>query len=194
MRILNNLTEINLETLIKSFPIELKEDVEIVVNFLNTKKLRIHTYVEQEIFINKESIYIPGRIYTAENLKVNEINLSENQQTILNCLYLTHSDGYLRQQKLELLKDKYEDFVIPYKMKILGEYVIEIITDLEKHINEKSIKNFIKFIKKNPNYLRLTKSRIVSYWGEYYKHDSKLKDYIGCKIIKILETELKYGK
>lgn len=191
MRILNNLTENNLETLIKSFPIELKEDVDIVVNFLNSKKLRIHDYVEKEIFINKESIYIPGRIYTAENLKVNEINLSEKQQMILNCLYLTHNDGYLRQQKLELLKDKYDDFVIPFKMKILGEYVIEIITDLEKQINEKSIKNFINFIRENPNYWKLTKSRIVSYWGEYYKHNCKLKDYVGYKIIKKLETELK---
>lgn len=194
MKITNDLTENNLDTLIKSFPIELKEDVEIVVEFLNSKKLRIHTYLEKEIFINIETIYIPGRIYTAENLKINEIILSEKQQTILNCLYLTHNDGYLRQQKLELLKDKYDDFVIPYKMKILGEYVIEIITDLEKHINEKSIKNFIKFINENPNYWRLTKSRIVSYWGEYYRHTSKLKDYVGYKIIKKLETELKNEK
>ncbi len=194
MRILNNLTENNLETLIKSFPIELKEDVEIVVDFLNAKKLRINKYVEKEIFIKKESIFIPGRIYTAENLKINEINLSEKQQTILNCLYLTHNDGYLRQQKLELLKDKYDDFVIPFKMKILGEYVIEIINDLEKHINEKTIKSFINFIRENPNYWRLTKSRIVSYWGEYYKNNSKLKDYVGYKIIKTLETELKNGK
>ena len=194
MRILNNLTENNLETLIKSFPIELKEDVEIVVDFLNAKKLRINKYVEKEIFIKKESIFIPGRIYTAENLKINEINLSEKQQTILNCLYLTHNDGYLRQQKLELLKDKYDDFVIPFKIKILGEYVIEIINDLEKHINEKTIKSFINFIRENPNYWRLTKSRIVSYWGEYYKNNSKLKDYVGYKIIKTLETELKNGK
>lgn len=103
MKITNDLTENNLDTLIKSFPIELKEDVEIVVEFLNSKKLRIHTYLEKEIFINIETIYIPGRIYTAENLKINEIILSEKQQTILNCLYLTHNDGYLRQQKLELL-------------------------------------------------------------------------------------------
>ena len=164
------------------------------MDFLNAKKLRINKYVEKEIFIKKESIFIPGRIYTAENLKINEINLSEKQQTILNCLYLTHNDGYLRQQKLELLKDKYDDFVIPFKMKILGEYVIEIINDLEKHINEKTIKSFINFIRENPNYWRLTKSRIVSYWGEYYKNNSKLKDYVGYKIIKTLETELKNGK
>ena len=84
MRILKNLTENNLEVLVKSFPIELKEDVEIVVNFLNTKKLTVHPYFEKEIFINNESIYIPGRIYTDENLKIDEITLSEKQKTILN--------------------------------------------------------------------------------------------------------------
>jgi hypothetical protein len=191
MRILKNLTENNLEVLIKSFPIELKEDVEIVVNFLNTKKLTVHPYFEKEIFINNESIYIPGRIYTDENLKIDEITLSEKQKTILNCLYLTHNDGYLRQQKLELLKDNFEDFVIPYKMKILGEYVIEIIADLEKHITEKSIGNYLKFIRGNPKYWNLTKSRIISYWGEYYKRDYKLKNYIGYKLIKKIENELK---
>ena len=72
--------------------------------------------------------------------------------------------------------------------------MIEIINDLEKHINEKTIKSFINFIRENPNYWRLTKSRIVSYWGEYYKNNSKLKDYVGYKIIKTLETELKNGK
>ena len=194
MKIINDLIENNLETLIKSFPIELKEDVEIVVAFLNSKKLRIFTYLEKEIFINIETIYIPGRIYTAENLNVNVIILSEKQQMILNCLYLTHNDGYLRQQKLELLKYKYDAFVVPYKMKILGEYVIEIITDLEEHINEKSIKNFIKFIRQNPNYWKLTKSRIISYWGEYYRHNSKLENYVGYKIIKKLEAELKNEK
>ena len=191
MRILKNLTENNLEVLVKSFPIELKEDVEIVVNFLNTKKLTVHPYFEKEIFINNESIYIPGRIYTDENLKIDEITLSEKQKTILNCLYLTHNDGYLRQQKLELLKDNFEDFVIPYKMKILGEYVIEIIADLEKNITEKSIGNYLKFICGNPKYWNLTKSRIISYWGEYYKRDYKLKNYIGYKLIKKIENELK---
>jgi hypothetical protein len=191
MRILKNLTENNLEVLVKSFPIELKEDVEIVVNFLNTKKLTVHPYFEKEIFINNESIYIPGRIYTDENLKIDEITLSEKQKTILNCLYLTHNDGYLRQQKLELLKDNFEDFVIPYKMKILGEYVIEIIADLEKNITEKSIGNYLKFIRGNPKYWNLTKSRIISYWGEYYKREYKLKNYIGYKLIKKIENELK---
>ena len=191
MRILNDLTETNLETLFKSFPIELKEDVEIVANFLNTKKLRIHSYVEKEIFINEKSIFIPGRIYTAENLKVNGVKLSEKQQTILNCLYLTHNDGYLRQQKLELLKNNFEDFVIPYKMKVLSEYVIEIIIEIETQINENTIQSYLKFIRENPKYWNLVKSRIISYWAEYYRRNGKLKDYVGYKIIKKIETELK---
>lgn len=194
MRILENLSENNLENLIKSFPKELKHDVEVVTNFLNSKKLRVHSYIENEIFINKESIYLPSRIYTAENLKTSEINLTKKQQTILNCLYLTHNDGYLRQEKLKLLKDNFEDFVIPFKMKILGEYVMEILTDLEKHIDEKSIKDFVFFISQNPNYWKLTKNRIVSYWGEYYKRKCKLEDYVGQNIMNLLETELKKGE
>jgi hypothetical protein len=69
--------------------------------------------------------------------------------------------------------------------------VIEIIADLEKNITEKSIGNYLKFIRGNPKYWNLTKSRIISYWGEYYKREYKLKNYIGYKLIKKIENELK---
>ncbi|MFD2910238.1 hypothetical protein ACFSX9_16020 [Flavobacterium ardleyense] len=191
MRILKNLKEYNKTVLLNSFPNELQNDVEIVIEFLNDEKLEIHPNLENPFFVNSKIIIIPYRIYSNESTKNIETNLTEKQITILNCLYLTHNNGYLRQQKLEQLRENFEDFVIPYKMKVLSEYVIEIISEVESQINEKTIGSFLKFIDENPQYWNLVKSRIISYWGEYYKHSCKLKDYIGYKIIKKIELELK---
>jgi hypothetical protein len=191
MSVLKDINENNRNVLMNSFPSELQNDVEIVIDFLNNEKLEIHPNLEKPIFINGETIIIPNRIYSNEPKQNFEDELTETQNVILNCVYLTHKNGFLRQQRLEILKDNFEDFVIPYKMKVLSEYVIEIISEIESHINEKSIESYLKFIRENPKYWNLTKSRITSYWGEYFKWNCKLKDYVGRRIIKKIETELK---
>ncbi len=191
MSVLKDINENNRNVLMNSFPSELQNDVEIVINFLNNEKLEIHSDLEKPIFINGETIIIPKRIYSNEPIKNYENELTATQNVILNCLYLTHNNGFLRQKRLEILKDNFEDFAIPYKMKVLSEYVIEIITEIESQINEKSVGSYLKFIRENPKYWNLTKSRITSYWGEYFKRNCKLKDYVGYRIIKKIETELK---
>ena len=146
MSVLKDINENNRNVLMNSFPSELQNDVEIVIDFLNNEKFEIHPNLERPIFINGETIIIPSRIYSNEPKQNFEDELTETQNVILNCVYLTHKNGFLRQQRLEILKDNFEDFVIPYKMKVLSEYVIEIISEIESQINEKSIESYLKVI------------------------------------------------
>jgi len=114
-----------------------------------------------------------------------EIGLTDRQQTILNCIYLRHYDGFIRQNRLEKLIDNTEDYlVIPYIFQLLGEYVIQILEVAEKHINDKTIDNYLKFIAENPKYRIQTESRMISYWDAYYRRPSykKLDNYIGKQI------------
>jgi hypothetical protein len=180
----------NKKMLLNSFPSELSNDVEIVVDFLNEESLKIHAHVEKSVFINNQTLIIPRRIYTNIPKHDYETNLTEKQNLILNCLYLTHHDGFLRQKRLELLRENYEYFVIPYKIKVLSEYIIEIIIEIEQQINENTIEYFLKFIDENPQYWSLVKSRIISYWGEYFRWNCIFENYIGYNIIKKLEMKL----
>lgn len=143
--------------------------------------------VQQE----NELLSIPYRIYFNEPDIEQESKLSDIQKTILNCIYVRHFDGYLRQRRLESLVDKSENWIIPFTLPLLGEYVFEILKVLDKHINDNTIENYVKFIRENPKYWKLTESRMISYWNEDYRRQyPKLKNYIGRQLVnRIKESE-----
>ena len=194
------------ERILNAFPTALKQDVEQVIEVLpldnhnvllsygqihNVDNL-IYPYY-QSLILGNEELKIPYRIYFNEPNDNKEKILTDIQRTILNCIYLRHCDGYLRQRRLESLVDKTEYFVIPFVFQLLGEYVIEILDVLDKHINPSTIDNYTKFISENPKYWQQTESRMVSYWNEYYRRPiypncsspktAKRKEYIGQIIV-----------
>ncbi len=82
-----------------------------------------------------------------------------------------------------MLFDKNEDWVAPFKLQLLGEYIFEILEVLDKHINDKSIASYMKIVSENPKYWQQTESRMISYWNEYYRWKfPKLRKYLGRQI------------
>ncbi|NUM31368.1 MAG: hypothetical protein HUU47_03470 [Bacteroidetes bacterium] len=182
--------------LFKAFPKILKSDVEAVLNILpfdiNNVKLTGGQYQMVDnlihsttltIQLDHELLTIPYRIYFNEPDSEKESKLTDKQQIILNCIYLRHHNGYLRQKRLNKLVDKNEYWLIPFTIQFLGEYVNEILQVLDKHVNDKTIDNYVRFVNENLEYWQQTESRMISYWNEYYrKLYPKLKDYIGWQI------------
>ena len=119
--------------------------------------------------LDKEVLNIPYRLYFNGPDKKDEAKLTGTQGTILNCIYLRHHDGHLRERRLRQLLDKNDYWVIPFTLQLLGEYVLEILEVLGKHINDKNIRNYQRFTKENPKYWQQTESRMISYWNEYYR-------------------------
>lgn len=181
-----------------AFPKTLKGEIESVLSILpfddnNVKRTGQQTIkVDNLIFTSNltvqlegELLAIPYRIYFNEPDFEKENKLTDFQKTIINCIYLRHFDGYIRQRRLENLVDKNEKWITPYTTQLLGEYVFEILQVLDKHINDNTIDNYVKFIRDNPKLWKQTESRMISYWNEYYRRPMfpKLKDYIGKQII-----------
>ena len=186
------------ERLLKAFPESLKPDILVVTDILplDNNKVKLSNgeiyKVDNLIYpssitvrLNGELLAIPYRLYFNEPDKEKEDKLTDNQKTILNCIYLRHQDGFLRQKRLEKLIDNKEYWILPFMFQLLGEYVFEILVVLEKHISEKNIEDYIRFKLENPQYFQQTESRMISYWNEYYRQPQfpKLKDYIGKKLI-----------
>lgn len=184
------------QKLLSAFPKILKSDVEAVLNILpfeiNNVILAdgqmhkvdslIHPF-SLTIQLGDELLISPYRLYFNEPGTEIENNLSELQKTILSCIYLRHHNGYLRQRRLEMLVDKNEDWVTPFKLQLLGEYVFEILEVLDKHINDNSLSSYIKLVNENPKYWQQTESRMISYWNEYYRWKyPKLRKYLGRQI------------
>ena len=185
MRLTSDLLQINRQKLLNAFPIDLKQDVEIVADFLIDKNFDIHPTVEQEIILDGQKLIIPGRVYFDNPTDTAGHSLTINQQTILNCIYLRHHNGFVRQQQLEKLIYNVKDYyVIPFVFQLLGEYVMEILEVADKHINDKTINNYLKFFNENPTYRQQTESRMISYWDVYYRRTKykNLKEYIGWQI------------
>jgi len=186
------------DRLLQAFPATLKNDVLVVMsvlpltetniklsdnNFYNVDNL-IHesTYT---VDLNGEKLVIPDRLYFNEPTSDKEASLSEIQKVILNCIYLRHHNGYLRQRRLEKLNGSFDYFIIPFTLQLLGEYVIQILATLDKQICDKDIIMYKAFVNENPLFWRRTQKRMVSYWNEYYRRPDhkKLKDYIGTRIV-----------
>ena len=180
-----------------AFPKALRSEVDVVLSILpfddnNVKRTGQQIIkVDNLIFpsgltvqLGSELLSIPYRIYFNEPVIEEENKLTDIQKTILNCIYLRHFDGYLRQRRLENLVDKNDNWIIPFTIQLLGEYVFEILQVLDKHINDKTIGSYVKFIRENPKYWKQTESRMISYWNENYRRQfPKLKIYLGRQLV-----------
>lgn len=187
------------DKILNSFPKALKKDVEEVLAILpfDEKNITlcdgqihkmdslIHPKALLTVRLNNELLTIPSRIYFNEPDIEKENKLTDIQKAILNCIYLRHHNGYLRQRRLEKLLDRNDYFIIPFTLQFLGEYVFEILEVLNKHIIENNIDLYRNFINENPKYWQQTKSRMISYWNEYYRRNfPKLRNYLGQEIVK----------
>jgi hypothetical protein len=189
-----------------AFPSSLRQDVEEVIKvlpfnrnvFLADKEIHqvdslIHSS-GQKVYLNGELLIIPYRLYFDEQQGEKENQLTVLQRTILNCIYSRHHNGFVRQRHLEQLLDSNDYFVIPYTFQLLGEYVLEILTVLDKHVNDNTISNYVSFINENPKYWQQTESRMISFWNEYYRRQFlKLKDYIGKQIVDRIKANAQHG-
>jgi hypothetical protein len=181
-----------------SFPVALKQDVEKVLEIITFGK--DISIADNFITVNhnKEVIHLPYRIYFDEPSLEKEKTLTELQSTILQCIFLRHHNGFVRQRRLELLIDTTDYFIVTFIFQLLGEYVMEILEVLDNHINEKNIGHYIRFIQENPKFWQLTESRMISYWNVYYRQPrypdylppkyATQEEYIGQKIIDRLKN------
>lgn len=194
----NKITSEYKDRILKAFPTALKEDVEKVLEVLpltdNKVKLsdgQIHQIdnlihpSELNLTLEQEKLIIPYRLYFNEPDLESEKILTDKQKAILNCIFLRHHNGFLRERRLKQLLETREYWVIPYTIQLLGEYVYEILEVLDKHINEQNLGLYVKFTQENPRYWQQTESRMISYWNEYYRSRfPDLKKYIGLVIVK----------
>ena len=152
------------EKLLSAFPASLRQDVETVIEILplNDHNVllvdgQIHKVddlihsTEQVVSLDNEALKIPYRLYFNEPSPDKEKLLTDLQGVILNCIYLRHHNGFIRQRRLTKLIYKIDYFVVPFVFQLLGEYVMEIIEVLQMHINP-NIDNYVKFINENQKY------------------------------------------
>lgn len=166
--------------------IPLTEDI-VVEAFGKTYKIENGIHSENiEIKLQDGTIFLSGRLYFAEPNIDLESNLTDTQRQILNCIYTRHLNGYIRERRLNNLLNIDHEWVLPFKLQLLGEFVIEILFELDKHITSDNIELYKRLTLDNKKYWQQTKSRMVSWWDADYRHPDykSIKNYVGYKIMK----------
>jgi len=191
MRVSNEKTESDIIRILRCFPSALHDKVRKVIHILAIEKSGCIHSASYSVKFHGETLEFPYRVYFNEPRNTLEKHLSEEEQVILDCIFLRHHNGYIRQRRLERLIDKSYPYIIPFTFQLLGECIKEILMVVDDHINEDTIDEYLRFIKENKKYAEQTRNRMISYWDLYYRIEyPKRKRYIGQKTFDRLKKEL----
>ena len=131
-------------------------------------------------------IEFPYRIYYIDNSDEFIDSLNEKQKMIVHCIYSRSCDGFIRQKHMNsLLLMDYEDWAIPYIVKICDEYVIEILEMIYEILKDQDTERIKRFCLQNNVSFCKSYNRMISYWNEYYRFKyNNFQKYIGRKLFR----------
>ncbi|MGE6515999.1 hypothetical protein [Lysinibacillus sphaericus] len=176
--------------LVKAFPPDIKEDVLEAISIIRqTDKLDFLNIFE--VYVNKNSMKIPERIYFNEPTLSDYNSLSARSQIIIDCLFTRHHDGFIRQRKVEKVI-KYcaqYNWIIPFVIRLTGEYVIEILQTIKANLAVMDKVSIKQFINDNEVFYHRIEQRVISYWNCYHRREyPNENDYSGFEILKFYNT------
>jgi hypothetical protein len=169
--------------LYRAFPSSVRTEVNAAVSVLP-----ITEYNEPSafsVFVAGEFVRIPYRINHDVEL-IDSSGLTGLQKKLLDCILSRHGDGFIREKHLRnVIASRYE-WVPPFVIQLLGEYVVEILCAIRDVLPELDESLYRTFLLANPVFFDRTKQRVRSYWYCYYTN-VKREDYAGFEIIRFLE-------
>jgi hypothetical protein len=117
---------------------------------------------------------------------------------ILHCIYTRHHDGFVRQHHVESLMASRESWVVPFVIRLLGEYVVEIVNVIYEGLKLDDPASSVRrqygsFVIENRDLLAQVRGRAASYWDRYYRDDyPQWRSYPGIKSIRAVQRFVDY--
>ena len=150
-----------------AFPSKLAPDVDVILALIPAGP-HAPSPPDREVRIGDEMVTVLGRIYSPEPTESPD-RLTTLQRLILSSLYTRHHDGFVRARHLLPLLPAEEPWLPPFVIRLLGEYVVEICELIADRVGAMPRDTYAKFAMENPDYIGLTRRRVVSYWDCYYR-------------------------
>ncbi|WP_321870685.1 hypothetical protein [Burkholderia ubonensis] len=166
-------------TIVTAFPEILRADASAVADRMQCPTMTLPGW---SVTVRGEALNLPYRIHHEESEAL-LADLSGVQAVIYACVLTRHTDGRVRQRQIERLTAESRDWIAPFIIQLCGEYVIEILDDVEQRVPRLDRDIYRAFIRENPAFYRKTRDRMVSYWDCYYRWLYKRKhDYVGFRL------------
>lgn len=140
------------------------------------------------VLVNGETVFLPARLhFVAENLSLNP---ALPAWKFARSLQTRSKDGFQRQRALQDIFPELQPWAAPFIIALIGEYVVEILIDIERAMTPEASRVLANFILENPTYWETTKRRVMSYWSVYYRREFTRENYVGFHLVDRLEAEL----
>ncbi|WP_230459443.1 hypothetical protein [Burkholderia ubonensis] len=166
-------------TIVTAFPEILRADASAVAGRMQCPAT---TLPGLSVTVRGEALNLPYRIHHEESEAL-LANLTGIQAVIYACVLTRHTDGHVRQRQIERLTAESLGWIAPFIVQLCGEYVIEILDDVEQRLPRVDRDAYGAFIRENPVFYRKTRDRMVSYWDCYHRWLYKRKhDYVGFRL------------
>lgn len=169
--------------LVKAFPESVREDAVLLTSALPKPRLTADTF---SVFVGNELLQIPSRVYH-EVGRIDSALLTGVQSELLDCLLTRHHDGHVREAHLRKILGRKHEWIPPFVVQLVGEYVIEILSAIRDGLHELDHDLYRAFLISNPAFFKLTKQRVASYRNCYYPC-VRVGDYVGFEIVRFFDS------
>jgi len=170
------------ESYVYAFPAALHGDVLAALAVLPENPRVFGTF---SVRVGGEAVMLPERIYHPTIAVADK--LTPLQQELIHCLMTRHQDGFVRQEYLARIIGSRRPWVCPFVVKLVGEYVIEILQVIQQNLGGLDSSMYRHFLTENPEFLAITGQRVVSYWDCYYR-DHRRGEYVGFQVLEYLRS------
>ncbi|MFJ2028714.1 hypothetical protein [Streptosporangium sp. NPDC087985] len=177
----------------KAFPSELGAEVEQAVRLLMPSRYAPVDGFDVSVWGHR--LRIPYRIYEDPPTPGMLDDLGEVARVVLDCLLTRHHSGHVRQRHAERVISVDADWVVPFAVTLVGEYVIEIVDVVRAGLAELDIpgtrqrQRYGRFAADNLDFMTLTRQRAVSYWSCYYRwRFPEFNHYPGAQVLASLSS------
>jgi hypothetical protein len=172
----------NDSNLVTAFPVLLRDDALVSISTLPEARLTSHTF---SVNVGSETVGIPYRIYHDPAL-IHTERLTQIQMELLSCLLTRHHSGLIREENLKRILDSRHEWIPPFVVQLVGEYVIEIVDLIRHNMDRLDASLYRAFLAQNPAFYQTTKDRVVSYWNCYHR-DQQKADYAGFQVLEAFD-------
>ena len=164
--------------LVKAFPSALRDDALKLISALPEPPTTAGSF---SVVVGKDEVWIPYRIYHDPS-QVDWTSLTQIQKELLACLLTRHHSGLVREEYLARILDCHHEWVPPFVVQLVGEYVIEIVRTIRNGVDRLDHETYRQFLIGNPVFYRTTKARVMSYWNCYHREEHN-EDYAAFQVL-----------
>jgi len=174
---------------VRAFPEAMAACVKDLVQKLARGQMHMPSGTLVSVRVGEERLEIPYRVYYDKQQLAKAIAGPGESACIALCLGTRHYDGFLRENCLRHLLDVDADWVAPFVLQLLGEYVIELVRTIHDRFMEGVEEKYRVFYRRNTGYCESLERRAISYWSAYYRgRFPRYQDYPGVMALALLRN------